>query len=239
MSSQDLGLFCVSVDSVDADTLSTEVVRRRRELIALLEQFQVPSNWTIQGKARVELPKDAELTVGVPKGLERGELIQYLRQMSALLLRDRAALNSVVVDPHEARSPLGCARSARLRCRSTTHGRSDCSNTGARILRGGLWIAPLSCSFVGGSRRSVRSLFGVCQRRLVESAARRQLFHLNINVGRSRDSWTEERDALRALLETASDQRRKGRLSCARLSELPNILTKKSTKPMLSILKAA
>jgi hypothetical protein len=66
-----------------------------------------------------------------------------------------------------------------------------------------------------------------------------RLFHLNIALSNQRDSWNEEREALRALFETANDQRRKNLLQCAHLSELPTILTKKSSTPMLSILKRA
>lgn len=238
MSSQDLGLFCISVDCTDADALSTELVRRQRDLIALLERFEVPSNWTIYQNEPMQLPANAELTVGVSKGLERAALIQHIRHMQAALLRENSVLRSVVVDPHEARNQWdvlvrqGCTV-ARPRTAEVTR------DAAARILRGGLWIAPLSCSFVGGSRRSVRSLFSRCQRRLVDSTTRKQLFHLNVDVGRTRDSWAEELEALRALLETARDQCAKGRARFATLSEVPHILTKKSAKPMLSILRAA
>ena len=101
-----LGIFCVSVDgSVDgheAEARSLAAVRRR-ELIELMERFDVPSNWTVQDNCQVELPSNAEITVGVPKSMARGDLVQHLKRMSAFLLRDRASLNSVVIDPHEAR----------------------------------------------------------------------------------------------------------------------------------------
>lgn len=238
MSSQNQALFCVSVDASETTALSTEAVHRRRELIELLERFQIPSNWTITGNSRVEIPSNAEPTAGVPKSLDRAELLKSLRQMAAVFLRDGNPLTSVVIDPHEARNywdilvRQGCVV-ARPRTAEVT------ADTGARILRGGLWVAPLSCSFVGGSRRSVRSLFSVCQRRLVSTVTQRKLFHLNIDIGRERASWSEERDAIRALLETVVAQRTKGRMGCATLSEVPHIVTNKPAKPMLSILKAA
>lgn len=238
VSSQNQALFCVSVDASDSNSLSTEAVRRRRDLIEMLEQMQIPSNWTVAGNEHVEVPSNAELTVGVPKSLDRAELISWLRQMSAVLLRDGESLRSVVVDPHEARSQWdvlvrqGCVI-ARPRTAEVT------TDTGARIIRGGLWVAPLSCSFVGGSRRSVRSLFGVCQRKLVNTVSQRKLFHLNVDVGRERKSWSEEKDAIRALLLMVVDQRKKGRVTSAGLGDIPNLVTKKASKPMLSILKAA
>ena len=235
--SSSAGTLCFSIDSRDADPLSVQATHRRRELTQLTEKFGVPSNHTIDGKSLSELPRNAEVTVEIPKSIDRKTLIRHLQTMSAQLLRDNATLSSVVLDPHEARNHWdilvrqGCSVS-RPRTAGVT------SDVHPRIVRGGLWVVPLTCQFVGGSRRSVRSLFGTCQRQLVE-ATRGGVFHLSVDIGSNRDSWNEELTAISALLETANRQRAKGRLRCARLSELPAILTKKSSRPMLSILKAA
>ena len=234
----DVALFCVSVDGGDPESLSTELVRQRSDVSNLLEQAGIPSNWTVGEHSEFDLPRLAERTVSVPKIKEKASLIKHLRQMNARLARDSDCLLSVVMDLHEARESWetlvrhGC-QVVRPRSAEVT------KDTGARIIRGGLWAAPLSCSFVGGSRRSVRGLFGICQRRIVEASRNRQLFHLNIDVGRTRKSWTEELAALKALLTVASDLGRKDRVKCVRFSELPAIATKKSAKPMLSILRAA
>ena len=231
-------LFCVSVDGADLATLSTEYVRRKQDVFELLESLDIPSNWTVDYQSRIDLPSNAERTVSIPKGVERAELVRHLRQMNALLLRDQDTLCSVVIDPFEARTYGDVL--VRHGCQVTRPRTAEVTRESQpQIVRGGLWSAPLTCSFVGGSRRSVRSLFGVCQRRLVETTRDARLFHLNIDLERSRDSWPEERSALRALLKTAADQRRNEHMRCLRLSELPASLTKKATKPMLSILKAA
>jgi|GEM_PF-6609464 len=231
-------LFCVSVDGADVASLSTEHFRRKQDVFEMLESLDIPSNWTVDDQSRVELPSNAERTVSIPKGIQRPELVQHLRQMNAFLLRDQDALCSVVADPYEART-FGDVL-VRHGCQVTRPRTAEVTRASRpQIVRGGLWSAPLACSFVGGSRRSVRSLFGICQRRLVETSKNARLFHLNIDLERARDSWAEERSALQALLKTASDQQRKEHMRCLRLSELPATLTKKATKPMLSILKAA
>lgn len=232
------GIFCFSVDSHDTGTLSVETVHRRRELIQLIEQFDVPSNWTLHDFDSTELPEKSESTAEVPKGLNRGELIQYLRRTSAAMLRDSGFLNSVVLDPHEAR--LHWDTLVRQGCgitRPRTAGVT--SDINPRIVRGGLWVIPMTCQFVGGSRKSVRSLFGICQRHLCHAAANSKLFHLNVEIGNNRGSWEEEKSAIRALFEIATDQQRKGRIRFASFSELPAILTRKPSQPMLSVIRRA
>lgn len=226
------------MDTQRTEHLSVEVQRRRQELVELLQRFKIASNWTIDSDQADEYPSNAELTVEVPKVTTRRELLLHLRQISAGQRSDGRLVRSVVFDPQEARRNWELLVRqgyviARPRTTEATT-RSDPS-----ILRGGLWMAPLSCSFVGGSRRSVRTLFGLCQRRLVESSSNRKVFHLNVEIGNQRDSWLEECQAIRALLETADNQRQSGRLRSVCLSELPNMLTKKPTQPMLSILKRA
>lgn len=231
-------VFCVSVDGADVASMSTEHARRRQDLYELFEAVGMPSNWTVSTDSRIDLPSQAERTVLIPKGIERAELIQHLRQMSAYLLRDQDALASAVVDPYEARDygdllvRHGC-QVTRPRAAQVTRESSP------EIIRGGLWSAPITCSFVGGSKRSVRSLFGVCQRRLLATTKGKGMFHLNIDFARSRDSWPQELGALQALLKTAAEQQLKDRLRCLRFSELPATLTKKASRPMLSILKAS
>ena len=232
------GLIMVSVDSHEIGNMSIETTHRRRDLVELLQRYQIASNWTISENEQVDLPPLAEITVGTPKSISRGELVQHLRSMNAVLLRESAALSSVVLDPHEAR--LHWDVLTRSGC-TVTRPRTAVMNsdTGPRMLRGGLWVAPMSCSFVGGSRRSVKALFGACQKRLVSACAAGQPFHLNVDIGNQRDSWQDELTALKALFERVVEQRKQSNLQSVRLSELPNILTKKPTKAMVSILKAA
>lgn len=231
-------LFCCSVDGIENESLSTEVAGRCRDVVALLEELGIPSNWTTSGFSSAQLPQGGERTVHVPKGLNRQELIQCLRQHQSRLLGNGELLTSVVLDPHEAKKHWdilvrhGC-RVARPRTAEVTR------NTGPRIVRGGLWAAPLTCSFVGGTRRSVRSLVGVCQKRLIRNARDGQLFHLNIDVDRSRKSWDAECGALRAIMTLAADLRSEGQIACVQLGELPACVTQKPSKPMLSILRAA
>lgn len=232
----DQGIFCLSVDCRDADRLAIDCVHRQRQLLEIVQRYEIPANWTIDETLPAEAPQNAEVTVEVPKGQTRRELIQHLRQMSASLLKNNAMLRSVVLDPHEAREHWdvllrqGCTV-ARPRTAGVTR------DITPRIVRGGLWVVPLTCQFVGGSRRSVRSLFSHCQRHLVEAARAGKLFHLNVDLGKRRESWPEELDAIRALLETATAQRAKDQLRFATLSSLPAILTGKPPQPMLSILK--
>ncbi len=231
-------LFCCSVDGVENESLSTEVAGRSRDVIALVEELGIPSNWTTSGHTTTTLPMGGERTVHIPKGLNRQELIQTLRQQQSLLLGNGEQLTSVVMDPHEAKKHWdilvrhGC-RVARPRTAEVTR------NTGPRIVRGGLWAAPLTCSFVGGSRRSVRSLVGVCQKRLIRNARDGQLFYLNIDIDRSRKSWDAEYGALRAIMTLATDLRKDGQITCVQLGEMPACVTQKPSKPMLSILRAA
>ena len=236
--SESVGILCVSIDNSDHQVDSLEHTQRRRELISLMRRFDLPGNWTIEGHDRREIPANAEVTLAVSKSISRADLIATIQRTSVSLMRDGKTLKSVVMDPHEARERWdilqrhGCVV-ARSRTSESTH------EAGARILRGGLWAVSITCSFVGGTRRSVRSLFSVCQRHLVESAATGRLFHLNVNLSNKRDSWSEEREALRALFETANEQRKKGRLRCVRLGDVPATLTRKNDRPMNSILRRA
>lgn len=232
------GILCVSVDSSDADSLSIEAAQRRKSLTQLIERYEVPANWTVAELGKIELPQQAEVSVQIPRQLSRTEMVHFVRMVSASLLRVNSGLSSVVLDPHEAREHWdifvrhGCSV-ARPRTAGVTN------DITPRIARGGLWIVPLTCQFVGGSPRSVRSLIGVCQRYLVDTIRHGGLFHLNVDISNDRASWTEELRAIEALLKVSQDHRKKGRLRCATLSELPAILTKKSNKPMRSILRRA
>lgn len=213
-------------------------MERRADVVAFLEDFDLPSNWTQYEHAEQPLPQQSERTAFLPKGLDRASVRQQLNQWNAKLLSQGDSLGSVVLNPHEARANwdllvrYGC-HVARSRTPDAT------KDPNAQVLRGGLWSTPLSCQFVGGSRRSVRSLLGVCQRRLLEAADQGRIFHLGVDYGTNRNSWTEECVALRALMKMASELRDQGKLVFARLSEVPNILTNKSARPMRSILRAA
>lgn len=232
------GILCVSIDSSDTNSLSIEAAQRRKSLMQLIERYDVPANWTVAELGTIELPENAEVSVKVPRQLNRTEMLRYVRLASASLLRVNSGLTSVVLDPHEAREHWdifvrqGCSVT-RPRTAGVT------SDITPRIARGGLWVVPLTCQFVGGSPRSVRSLFGVCQRYLVDTVRQGGLFHLNVDIGNDRASWTEEMRAIETLMKVSQDQRAKGRLRCATLSELPAILTKKPSKPMHSILRRA
>lgn len=231
-------VFCCSVDGGDTNHLSTELAARRADVVAMLEDFAVPSNWTFYGFSEATLPRNSEQTAFIPKGLDRPSLLKHLRQVHATLIGRGDTMYSVVMNPHEARANWdllvrhGC-RVARSRTAEATR------DPGAKVLRGGLWSTPLSCQFVGGSRRSVRSLLGICQRRLIEAATQGDVFHLGIDFGATRKSWTEECTALRALMKTACELHQTGRLVFAGLGDVPNVLTDKSERPMLSILRVA
>ena len=232
------GVFCVSVDSHSADSDSVSLKKRRQDLLEIFQRFDMPSNWTIGAPPKRALPANFEVSIAVPKQFTRSELVQHIRQMNAGLSQYGLHTESVVLDPHEARSSWdvlvrqGC-HVARPRTATA------CNDVNAKVIRGGLWYAPLSCSFVGGSRRTVRSAFSVCQRRLVEAATTGELFHLNIDVANSRDSWNEELAALRALVQTSAELRTKQRMQCVTLSAVPASLLRKAKTPMNSILRRA
>ena len=231
------GIFCFSVDGIDS-TLSVETVHRGEELAGLMEQFAVRANWTRTGDGAINLPPGSETTVEMPKASSRKQYIGHLRQMSATLLRAGHSLSSLVLDPHEARANWDLlVRHGASVTRPRTAGVT--SETTPRIVRGGLWIVPLTCQFVGGSRRSVRGLLRTCQRRLLETAVNGGLFHLNVDVANQRDSWAQEMDAIQSLLEIVSKYEKQDSLRSATFCELPAILTRKSEQPMLSILKRA
>lgn len=233
------GVFCISVDTQLVESDSATVAQRRQDLVDLLNRQQMPSNWTTAMPPQQSVPAEIEATLAFPLQISRADLVSHVRRMNASLLgRGGSGLAAVVLDPHEARAHWdvlvrqGCTV---VRPRTMTASK----DTAARIVRGGLWVAPLSCSFVGGSRRSVRALFSVCQRHLVAATSRHSLFHLNIDIGNSRGSWKEELEALRALLQTASELRNQNRLRCAKLSELPGCLSRKPAVPMKSVLRRA
>jgi len=232
------GVFCVSVDSHTVESDSAALKKRRQDLLEIFQRFDLPSNWTVSTPPKRELPPNFEISVALPKQLSRSELVLHIRRMNAELAENGLHTQSVVLDPHEARSMWdvlvrqGC-HVARPRTATA------CLDTTAKVIRGGLWYAPLSCSFVGGSRRSVRSSFSVCQQRLVATAGNGGLFHLNIDVGNARDSWNEEVDALRALVQTSADLRAKQRMQCVTLSSVPASLLRKTSSPMNSILRRA
>lgn len=236
--SESVGILCVSIDDHDSELNSVEATGRRMELLGLMERFEIPSNWTIDGYDRRETPANAELTLAVPKSISRADLIMLLQRTAASLTRHEQSLQSVVMDPHEARERWDILRRhgcvvARARTSDSTH------DLAPRIVRGGLWAVSITCSFVGGTRRSARSMFSLCQRQLVDAATNGRLFHLNVNLSNQRDSWNEEREALRALFETADEQRRRGQLQCVCLGEVPMTLTRKADRPMDSILRRA
>lgn len=230
------GVFCISIDAQFVDAGVAGLAERNQDIWQLIRQFGLSANATIQTIPKKSLSHDREATLIVAPRVERSALVQTLGRMNATLARDGRHLQSVVMDPHEANRywdllvRAGC-QVVRPRMISTTQDPST------RILRGGLWVSPISCSFVGGSRRSVRQLFSQCQRRLVAASQQRRVFHLNVDISRDRKSWREELEALRALLQTATALRDKSRLQCATLSELPSLLSRKSVRPMTSVLR--
>ena len=232
------GIFCISIDAQSDDLESAQLAERNQDLQQLIRRSELPANWTTQVAPKSSVPQGREITLVIPHQLERSELVTLLRRTNAALARDRQHIRSVVLDPHEA---VGCwdvlvregCQVIRPRVMSAT------SDSSARVFRGGLWMAPMSCSFVGGSRRSVRSLFSVCQRQLVSTTRGRGVFHLNVDIGNPRNSWKEELEALRALLQTAKDLQNKSRLVCVKLSELPICLSRRATTPMRSVLSRA
>ncbi len=232
------GVFCVSVDSHAADSDSVTLKKRRQDLLEIFQRFDMSSNWTVSAPPKRALPPNFEVSVAVPKQTTRSEMVILIRRMNAELAKNGLHTQSVVLDPHEARELWDVL--VRQKCHvARPRTATACQDTSAKIVRGGLWYAPISCSFVGGSRRTVRSSFSVCQRRLVEAAGNGGLFHLNVDVGNSRDSWHEEVDALRALVQTSADLRTKQRMRCVTLSDLPVSLLRKSATPMNSILRRA
>lgn len=230
------GVFCVSVDCINPDTLSTETVRRRADLINLLQEYRIPSNWTVSHFGE-KTPQDCEFTVDVPRSATRGEMVQLLRNANARISPLGISTQSVVAEPHQVRGfwdamvRQGCSV-ARPRSANST------KMIAPHVVRGGVWMVPISCSFVGGSRRSVRSLAGVCQRHLVKCGQQGLLFHLNVDIGSSRNSWPEEVEALRSLLKTSVELQRKKQLRIATLGQVPSLFGKKRVqKPQRSILK--
>ena len=233
------GVFCVSVDGPDPNACSMEATRRQRDLAELFDRTRIPSNWLLGGNALSALPSKLELTVPVPRSISRGELLEHLRKAKSQLLSAGRQVFSIVADPCQAVSMWnllvrhGCVT---VRPRSTEPLKDD----KFRSIRGGLWLAPLSCSFVGGSRHSVRSSFNVCQRKLVAAARAGRLFHVGFELDNARESWPEEIEAFRALLLTAYEEKARGNLQFATLSELPKLLGRlRSSQPMDSILRAA
>ena len=236
--SQHQGVFCISIDAQSDDLESAQLVDRNQDLQQLIRRFKLPANWTTQTAPEYSVPEDRELTLVIPHQMERSELIMLLRRTNIALARDRQHIRSVVLDPHEA---AGCwdvlVREGCQVIRPRVM--SEMPDSSARVFRGGLWMAPMSCSFVGGSRRSVRTLFSVCQRHLVSTTYGRGVFHLNVDIGNARNSWKEELEALRALFQTATDLQKKSRLVCVKLSELPSRLSRRATTPMQSVLRRA
>ena len=232
------GTLCVSVDCHQDGHLAIETAHRGRDLVSVLSRYNVASNWTSSVNESVELPAEGEVTLATPKGLDRGEMIRHLRSQKVHQLLSNQTSRTVVMEPHEAKQ-FGdiLVRHGFVTARPRTAVLTN--DTGPRLVRGGLWVVPITCSFVGGSRRSVRALFGACQRRLVEACSSGRVFHLNVDIGNQRNSWSEELKAIQALLETAANQRVKGRLRSIQLSSIPQTVTKKSSKPMVSILRAA
>ena len=230
------GLFCISVDTQATEPNSLAVTHHRQDVVALLDKYDVPSNWDQQ------IPTDAshavELTPTLGKQLTRSEVVFELRELNARLAAGGGTVESCVLDPHEARAHWDVL--VRQGCRVVRPRTATASSeNNARVIRGGLWIAPLSCSFVGGSRRSVRSLFNVCQMKLIDAARRGQLFHVNIDIANTRRSWKEELEALRALLETGTRLAKRSTLRFAKLSEVPKLLSRKSASPQRSVLRRA
>lgn len=236
--SESTGILCVSVDQQQQpEPHSTDGLQRRDDLVDLFQRFEISANWTIGSSQSSDIRGQREYTLELPKSSTRSEIAQFLR-MNTKMQNSGERLISVVSDPHEARKNWDLL--VRQGCTITRPRAAESARQAEpSILRGGLWIVPMNCSFVGGSKRSVRTLFGTCQRRLVESVLRRELYHLHIDIGNRRTSWAEELEAIRALIETASEQRKRGRLRSAYLSELPDILTGKPSRPMISILKQA
>jgi hypothetical protein len=107
-------------------------------------------------------------------------------------------------------------------------------------VRGGVWNVPISCSFVGGSKRSVRSVLSICHRRLVDVAEQQGFFHVSVDVLNERDSWHEECEALRSLLQAAANYQQTGVLRFVNLGRLPDLFFHRRVQsPMQSILRAA
>lgn len=237
------GVFCISVDTQIGDPDSTTIdsaglAQRRADFLSLLQRMQMPSNWTASVPPKRALPPELELTFAIPKQTTRSELVMHMRRVNASMARHGRTMESVVLDPSEAHQHWdvlvrqGC-HVARPRTATASQ------DTTAKVIRGGLWYAPLSCSFVGGSRRSVRTLFSVCQQRVVAAAGSGQLFHLHVDLGNARNSWKEEQEALEALLRTSAELRNKRRLQCTSLSQLPSGMLRKASTPMNSVLRRA
>lgn len=230
------GVFCISIDGHPGESPSAHLAERRQDMAQLLQRFELASNWSVSNAPRNPMSADREVTLSVPSRLPRVELIQLLRQTNASLSREGQHVRSVILDPHEVKTAWDVL--VRYGCEVVRPRTMDATtDSTTRILRGGLWVVPMTCSFVGGSRRSVRQLFSVCQRYLVASAQNRRVFHLHVDLTTDRKSWKEEQQALEALFQTASDLRKKSRLHCDPLSAIPQRMSRKAAAPMTSVLR--
>ena len=239
MSSMPPAVVSVSIDGAAFDT-SASTTRRADHVSQLVEQFDVPSNWVLSDAQHTfQLPRRAEFTPRLPIRLTRGGLIRLLREFSATLARTGQELSSIAADPYQARllwkelaqSNCWCVRAREL---------SPVNEMRPRAIRFGMWSIPISCSFVGGHRRSIRSQLRACQKRLIDTARHSGSFHIVIDVANDRESWNEESAALAELLRTAADLSRQGRVRCHAFSEIPSVLARpRGLVSSRSILRAA
>ena len=234
-------VFCVSVDSAGVESPSAETLRRAADTAELLQQLRVPSSWTLDTPQRqLSLPPRSQSIVRLPSSVDsRGHLVRLLRGFHARFMEDGQSLSAVAADPYQARTYWDVF--IRQRCFVVRPRLSEPTRTTSpQRGRGGLWSIPVSCSFAGGSHRTIRSQLAICHRRLLTAASQRGFFHLSIDVGNERTSWDQEHDALRAFLRTATEQHRSGSLQFAMLGELSAVLAaKRATAPLRSILRTA
>ena len=230
------GIFCVSVDTHDTEN-SAGVSQRRHDVVELFQRMDVSSSWSSLAPQTLAMPIPFECSLVIPKDTSRGEVVHFLRRATAAMTKTGRQIHSMVIDPLEARKFWDVL--VRKGCQVARPRSADaCADTRMKVIRGGLWYAPMSCSFVGGSRRTVRTLFGVCQKRLVQTVQGGGLFHLNVELSNQRSSWPEELQALRALMQTARDLERKNRCRLVLLSQVASS-GKSSQRRQVSILRAA
>ncbi len=235
------GVLCISVDPADIHSQSSGAAHCRAETAELLQQFAMPSNWTIGDPQQIlHRPERAEITARIPADFTgRGELVRLLRRFNTALARHGQSLMTIAADPYQTKTHWdvlvrqGCV-AARPRLSNPT------SFTTPQAVRGRLWNLPIHCCFGGGAQKTIRSQFDICRHRLISAANRRGLFHLIVDVANTRTSWRDEREALRALLRAATVQHRLGTLRFVTLGELPTLLSHEhAITPQRSILRSA
>lgn len=234
-----IGAFCLSVDGSPSDTLSTETTRRHRDVISMLDEMKIPSTWTMASTAVPLVAENAEISVTMPRAAAHAEIVRHLRNAKARILGQGGTFSTVVADPCQAKASWSVfVRQGVSVVRPYTAELLPANRP--TVIRGGLMLMPITCSFVGGSRRTVKTLNRICQRKLAEAIRQGDVFHAHVDVSPTRDSWSEELDALKGLVQYAYHGKAKGLLNFVHLSKLPSLLySRRGAKSTGSILRAA